>query len=135
MEETEPMVAQMLTRNKVRESRVESNNGGRGFARVIDSLTDNSCNVSWFHQSKNKDARILTHSNWCQKNILFPENWSKRWPDFFRALTKYTKEGKNKHDDAPDTLTGVAERFAPSGGMPIFNANANTKRESYQWQN
>jgi len=28
---------------------------------------------------------------------------------FYRALTSYVKLGKNKHDDAPDAVTGLAE--------------------------
>lgn len=138
MEVTEPLLAEALAFNVVNYSMIESNNGGRGFSRAVEKILlqeydTNSTVMDWFAQSKNKVARILVHSNWCQKNILFPENWSKRWPEFFKALTKYTKEGKNKHDDAPDALTGVAERFAPSGGMPIFNANSENK-EIRQWQ-
>ena len=138
MEITEPLLAEVLSFNHVNYSLIESNNGGRGFSRAVEKILlqeydSNETVMDWFFQSKNKAARILVHSNWCQKNIFFPENWAQRWPEFFRALTKYTKEGKNKHDDAPDTLTGVAERFAPSGGMPIFN-NDIKEEESYIWQ-
>lgn len=126
MEFTEPLLAEVLNFNRVNYSLIESNNGGRGFSRAVEKILlqeydTNATVMEWFFQSRNKAARILTHSNWCQKNIFFPDNWAHLWPEFFRALAKYTKEGKNKHDDAPDTLTGVAERFAPSGGMPIFN--------------
>ena len=34
-----------------------------------------------------------------------------RWPDYYNAMVKYQREGKNKHDDAPDATTGVAEQF------------------------
>ena len=139
MEITEPELAHMLVHNEVTYSMIESNNGGRGFSRAVEKILlqeydTNSTVMDWFAQSKNKEARILTQSNWCQKNIFFPEDWARRWPEFFRALTKYTKEGKNKHDDAPDALTGIAEQFAPSGGMPMFNVNAENIKGSYQWQ-
>jgi len=41
--------------------------------------------------------------------IYWPRNWHDRWPDFFEAMVGYQKEGKNSHDDAPDTATGVVE--------------------------
>ena len=65
--------------------------------------------VQWFHNSQNKIARILSNSTWVMEHIYFPENWRNRWPDLFEFLTKYQREGKNEHDDAPDALTGVAE--------------------------
>lgn len=34
-------------------------------------------------------------------------------------MTKYQREGKNKHDDAPDSTTGIAEDLS-KGGMSIF---------------
>jgi len=38
-----------------------------------------------------------------------PADWANRWPEFYEAVTDYTREGKNETDDAPDALTGVAE--------------------------
>ena len=139
MEITEPLLAMALDYNEVNYSLIESNNGGRGFSRAVEKVLlqeydSNLTVMDWFHQSKNKAARILAASNWCQKNILFPEDWAQRWPEFFRALTKYTKEGKNAFDDAPDALTGVAEQFAPRGGMPMFNINSENLKDSYSWQ-
>ena len=138
MEITEPLLAEVLVYNEVNYSMIESNNGGRGFSRAVEKILyqeydTNSVVMDWFAQTKNKAARILTHSNWIQKNIFFPSNWMHRWPLVFKALAKYTKEGKNLHDDAPDALTGVAERFTPTGGMPVFNATKTDKR-LHKWQ-
>ena len=38
-----------------------------------------------------------------------PEDWEKRFPEFARDIKKYQRKGKNEHDDAPDTLTGLVE--------------------------
>ena len=93
--------------------RDRSNSGGRGFARAVKNelrkRNYNRTRVSWFHQSKNKQARILTNSTWVMDHIYFPVNWRDRWPDFFTAIYEYQREGKNLHDDGPDALTGVAE--------------------------
>lgn len=114
MEVTEPAVAKMLLANNVNVADIESNNGGRGFARAVErelrELGSNRTRVDWFHQSANKEARILSNSTWVMDHIYFPVNWQDRWPEFAKAILIYQKEGKNKHDDGPDCLTGVAEK-------------------------
>ena len=73
-------------------------------------LFTNHTIVKWYHQSKNKKARILSNSTWVMEHIYYPVNWRDRWPEYYEAMASYQKEGKNKHDDAPDATTGVAER-------------------------
>ena len=119
-EKTEVSVADMLMTNETTFDMIESNNGGRAFARnVIRIITDKSKRsyVKWFHQSKNKVARILTQASTVQKYVLFPEGWADKWPDFYNAIIDYQKEGKNKHDDAPDTLTGLVEKTKTTGAQ------------------
>ncbi len=115
MEITEPEVAKRLTQFKVIRAKIESNNGGRGFARTIERLLLSNRNyfttVKWFHQSKNKDSRILTHATWVMDHVYFPENWASKWPEFYESMVTYQSEGKNAHDDAQDCLTGVSEQF------------------------
>lgn len=114
MEITEPAVAKALFKFKVNRERVESNSGGRGFARNIkrileEELHSNYTDISWFHQSRNKIARIRSEATWVMNHIYFPINWRDRWPDFYKAMSTYQREGKNAHDDAQDCTTGVAE--------------------------
>jgi predicted phage terminase large subunit-like protein len=54
-------------------------------------------------------ARILTNSNFVMNHIYFPKGWNYKWPKFYQHLSTFQKEGKNKHDDAPDALTGIVE--------------------------
>jgi predicted phage terminase large subunit-like protein len=114
METTEPLTAQQCVDFEVKKAVIESNNGGRGFARNVERIlkdkhNTNATSIDWFHQGENKNARIFAQSHWCCQNIIFPEGWARKWPAFFKAISTYQKEGKNAHDDAPDTLTGVAE--------------------------
>ncbi len=113
METTEPDLARKLDYNGVNEAYIESNNGGRGFARNVNAKTNDMGNsltvVKWFHQSKNKNARIYSNSAWVQEHVYFPRFWHNKWPELFLALSKYQRQGKNEHDDAPDGLTGVSE--------------------------
>lgn len=115
METTEPETAKMLYDGKVNVADIESNSGGRGFARSIDrilktEMKSNYTTVSWFHQSKNKIARILSNATWVMQHIYYPADWKNRWPEYYKAMTTYQREGKNKHDDGPDTTTGIAEK-------------------------
>lgn len=123
MEITEPATADMLTANNVGCAIIESNNGGRGFARNVEreckERGNRHTNIKWFHQSKNKVARILSNSTSVMNNIYFPVNWEDRWPDFAMAIKRYQREGKNEHDDAPDALTGVYENPKPLGAWLV----------------
>jgi predicted phage terminase large subunit-like protein len=113
MEVTEDESARRLDIYGARESVVESNNGGRGFARNVEAKLkkrkNKKCKVTWFHQSKNKKTRILVNSANVMEQIIMPEGWEKKYPKFYEDIRKYQRKGKNKHDDGPDTLTGIVE--------------------------
>lgn len=114
MEITEPESARVLVENKVNNALIESNNGGKGFARAVEKViwekykTRSVC-VSWFHQSSNKIGRILANSYYIMKHFYFPYNWKNRWSMFYESINTFQKDGKNKYLDGPDALTGVAE--------------------------
>lgn len=76
METTEPETARMLTKWAVEEAVIESNNGGEGFARNVDKnlriLGNRKTVIRTFHQGKNKDIRIFSHSNEVQNLTHFP---------------------------------------------------------------
>ena len=114
METTEPETARLLTRHGVEKAIVESNNGGRGFARNVEKqcrlLGNSKTAVTWFHQTLNKDERIFNHSAEVQNLTYFPKGWEHLYPKFHQDITQYKKVGKNAHDDAPDALTGTIEK-------------------------
>lgn len=114
MEYTEPKTAEMLTKNNTDWADVESNNGGRGFARNVSKqcreINNTKIFVNWFCQTENKQVRIFTKSADVNNMTFFPKGWEKKWPEFHVAITKYRKEGGNSHDDAPDALTGCFEK-------------------------
>ena len=114
MEYTEPATAEMLTKHNVAECVIESNNGGRGFARNVErncrELGNNSTRFKWFHQAENKQVRIFTKSNEVQNLTFYPVGWERLWPEFAQSIKGYMKNGRNAHDDAPDALTGTVEK-------------------------
>lgn len=114
MEYTESAVANQLINFKVNTSRIERNNGGRSFARSVREKVKGKCAaaISDFFQSANKEARIYSNSHWVEQYVRMPSDWRTRFPDYYKAMTTYQREGKNKHDDAPDATTGIAETMS-----------------------
>lgn len=128
MEVTENLVAKMFKENKVNLANIESNNGGKGFARMVQlklkELNHNGTVIKWFHQSKNKKARILSNSTWVMEHIYMPTNWKNKWPEFYKDLNKYQRTGKNKHDDSADAITGVAEKMEKNNVIKTINRSS-----------
>ncbi len=128
MEITEPLVAEAYKKFNVNVADIESNNGGRAFARNIERITRDKGNyktvVKWFHQSGNKIARILSNSAWINANVYMPIDWKNKWGEFAKDIISYQKEGKNKHDDGPDALTGVAEKIINRNEMRTIDRNS-----------
>ena len=114
METTETETAVRLSKHAVDECIVESNNGGRGFGRKVREncriIGNRKTSFTFFTQTDNKAVRIFNHSNEVQNLCVFPANWDKLYPQFYKAITQYKKEGGNAHDDAPDALTGTVEK-------------------------
>lgn len=114
MEYTEPLVADQLCQQygglPVSIAYIESNNGGRGFARAVQELIrqhGGACTVGWFTQTHNKRARILTGAPWLMQHALLPEHWADRWPEWWKHIVTFTADGKAEHDDAEDAFTGL----------------------------
>jgi predicted phage terminase large subunit-like protein len=116
MEETEPLTAEMLHRHRVDKADVESNSGGRGFARNVQRILAEKYNysaiqITAFHQSANKESRILSNCTNLQRYILFPVGCENKWPTAFNDIMRFRKNFKsNTHDDVVDALTGVWEK-------------------------
>lgn len=125
VEITGPRLAQAIIDTGIDQMRVESNNGGKIFANDVRRLvkeTDrlNKSIIQSRPTTKNKETRILMKSGWIKEHCYFLdeseyEKGSDYWW-FMKWLTMYKKEGGNKHDDAPDSLTILAEFFESLGG-------------------
>ena len=110
MEVTEEIVAAMLKATDVRQALIESNNGGRGFARSVQKLCPR-VKVEWFHQGANKEARILSNSATALHLVRFPSGWATRWAELYAHLMTYRRDFRsNRWHDAADVITGIVER-------------------------
>ena len=118
---TESLVAQLIINNNVNRAIIESNNGGRGFARSVQRILSDvnwrKTNITTYHQSANKKTRIQTKPSNVSLNCYFCKDLNN---EFMLALRTYTREGKNKHDDAPDALTGLVEHFLDNNDFFII---------------
>ena len=118
MEETEPRVTAMLARDSITVAHIESNNGGRGFARNVEAqsriIGNHTTEIRWFHQSANKESRIFTRSAEVMNLTYMPESWETMFPEFYAEIAGYRKFGKNAHDDGADCLTGTVEKRGES---------------------
>lgn len=109
IEETTESVPMMLNREATQYANIESNNGGRGFAVIIEPKT--RTNIYSFTQKENKESRIITNAGLVTYHIVMPFDWETRFPEFYKAVTGFLRNFKaNAHDDVADVLTGMVEK-------------------------
>lgn len=125
MEKTEPEVATLLFSGEVSKAVIESNNGGRGFARNVERLLKETFNsnktvITSQTQTHNKESRILASSAWVQNHVYMPHNWHIRFPEFHKQVMSYQRKGKNAHDDSVDVLAAIYESITARGKPRII---------------
>lgn len=110
---TEPLVASKIVEHGVQLVVFESNNGGDFFARDVKNLlpAGTACAISWERTPSNsaKNVRIIQNSADI-KEIYFLDRdgmeGNPMYKTFMNQLCSYNENGKNKHDDVPDSLAG-----------------------------
>lgn len=128
MEVTEGQAAMMLSTSKTQLAWIESNNGGRGFARNVERVMReiagySGCQVKWFHQGQNKIARILATSTNVINSVIMPHDWKTRWPLFFDHVTRASRMTKMTHDDFADLLAGIVEKSLTKNTASVPTSN------------
>ena len=113
MEVTEIEAAKKILQYEPYIFRVESNNGGRGWSRNVET---NYKNMGGTHtifkpytQTMNKEARILSNATEVMNYVYFPDDWQQRFRDYYISMNEYQRQGKNEHDDAEDATTAMVE--------------------------
>mgnify|MGYP000682771579 FL=1 len=102
-----PLCAGLLNKWKASYCRVESNSMGAMFARNLQRLTPNT-KLLQVHNTTNKDTRIIMQSAWIQMKMNFVLTGDAHQHQFIANILGYSKEGKNKNDDAPDCVAGLS---------------------------
>lgn len=122
IEVTTRSVPMMLNRECSQYANIESNNGGKAFAKIVEPKTRTM--INWFTQTSNKESRIISNAGLVNYHIIMPFDWETRFPTFYEAITNFLRKfNANSHDDAPDVLTGIIEK-------EILNKSVGIKRKN-----
>lgn len=103
---TIPEIAEKLNKWNVTYCRVETNAMGAMFARQLQLKT--KATILGIHNSSNKMTRIIMQASFVMRKMIFVENKDSHSEQFIANLLSFSKEGKNKHDDAADCLSGLS---------------------------
>lgn len=104
---TLPLCAGLLFKWNASYCRVESNSMGAMFSRNLQRLLPTT-KLLQVHNTTNKDTRIIMQSAWIQMKFNFVLTGDAHQHQFINNILGYSKEGKNKNDDAPDCLAGLS---------------------------
>ncbi len=104
---TLPLCAALLNKYNVKFCRVESNSMGAMFARQLQRLTQSR--ILQVANQVNKMTRIIMQSVFIQQRMTFVRRENNAQViQFVQNVLSFSKEGKNKHDDAPDCMAGLS---------------------------
>lgn len=121
-EVTRPLVVGTIKRNHPHMVRFEANNGGHEYCTIVDSILqkDNfSCNLSWANApgTQAKMSRIVQYAPDIKRLYFIDDkNATPEYRKFMSELTELSCEGKNEHDDAPDSLAQLIAFWRDGGG-------------------
>lgn len=113
--ETQPLLVNKLIYHNVNAANFEANNGGEGYKDDIDNMLREKgyrMNITSrkADNQKRKEIRIFDKAPEIREFYYLEDG--KRSPEysvFMTNLYSFKMFGKNKHDDAPDSLAGCAE--------------------------
>jgi predicted phage terminase large subunit-like protein len=108
--------------------RFESNvAGGKLAADVQSAIKEKNCRTKietkWTQQ--NKETKILVEAPWVLENCVFNDDSvlhgeeHREYRKFLQSLCSYSLGGKNKHDDAPDSMAQLSQYIQGFGGNKI----------------
>lgn len=129
-EATAVTVPAMINRNGAQKAWIESNNGGSGFEKLVRKKV--KAVTEAFHQSGNKESRIVTNAAMVNAQVIMPFGWETRFKEVYEHVTAFLRDfPANRHDDAEDGLTGIYEKeLADGDALPYGHGNRGVKRRN-----
>jgi predicted phage terminase large subunit-like protein len=109
---TQPRTIELTNSERLENLYIETNKEGSLYLNNITKACPNTQIIGVLAKSSmSKQARIFAQSDYIIENFHFlvDEDQNDEYKAFFSNLTTYLKEGKNKHDDAPDDMAGLAK--------------------------
>jgi predicted phage terminase large subunit-like protein len=104
-EVTIPVVSMLTRQHRLQHLAVETNNhGSMFFKQIYRNITQTQ--LIGVHQKQNKHSRIVQMAYFIRQNFVFRNDYAagSNYDIAMKELYAYTKNGKAKHDDAPDSL-------------------------------
>ena len=106
----------MLVKHQVQQAQFESNKEGSRTANEVERLVKakgGRCHITKKYTTQNKETKIIVNSSWVKEHVIFKDiteyEPKSDYGVMMSFLCSYTQLGKNKHDDAPDTLAMFAQ--------------------------
>ena len=106
----------MLVKHHVQQAQFESNKEGSRTANEVERLAKakgGRCHITKKYTTQNKETKIIVNSSWVKEHVIFKDiteyEPKSDYGVMMSFLCSYTQLGKNKHDDAPDTLAMFAQ--------------------------
>lgn len=121
-EVTRPIVVGKLKQHLPHQNRFEANNGGDEYADKVDELLrEEGIKLNITHRkapsTASKLSRIIQAAPDIKKlYFLDKKHRSKEYSKFMKELTSFMQTGKNKHDDAADSLAMLTVLLEHPGG-------------------
>jgi predicted phage terminase large subunit-like protein len=107
---TLPATAEMIKKHNINYVRVEGNNQGSIFIKMLRQKVEPSKVLMAINRA-NKDSRIRNEYGFIKEYCYFLDETEiapgSHYDQFMRNLFAYMKNGTAKHDDAPDSLAGL----------------------------
>lgn len=118
-EVTQPLVAEVWLKHKVKIGAVEANNGGSYFSSKVDSLIKEKggrTSIRTFFSTNNKDVKIILNADVVKRHFHFKHKskYSQNSPyaNFMRDVYRWSQTAKkNETDDAVDSLAMLSEEW------------------------
>ena len=97
------MTADVIKRNKLDVTLIETNNHGAIFLKNLTKLTN--AYIGGINNTANKHGRIIAEAQTVRLNFYFRSDVA-AGSEYAKAMTELTRYAKNKskHDDAPDSI-------------------------------
>lgn len=106
----------MLVKHHAQQAQFESNKEGSRTANEVERLVKakgGRCHITKKYTTQNKETKIIVNSSWVKEHVIFKDiteyEPKSDYGVMMSFLCSYTQLGKNKHDDAPDTLAMFAQ--------------------------
>lgn len=129
-EVTRPVVIGRTKQHMPHQIRFEANNGGDEYSDKVDELLRaDGVNINITHRKagnkQSKLSRIIQAAPDIKKFYFLDKKYqSQEYKAFMKELTTFVQTGKNKHDDAPDSLAMLVKFLEDSGcSVKIFKRN------------